>query len=109
MIDFRHNIAWIVALAGPSIPSGTVISVGKEMLIGSGEECTLRIQNDSTVSRRHASVFRLKDNLYYVKDLKATNPIRLNNRTLDPGELHKLIDGDELSLGYSVFCFKDLV
>ncbi len=24
VIDFRHNIAWIVALAGPSIPSGTV-------------------------------------------------------------------------------------
>lgn len=108
-LPVHHNLAWLVSIEGTGFPSGTISVVREVTIIGSAEGCDLRILNDSTVSRQHVTIIRLQDNLYYVKDLGATNPVRLNSRALEPRERCRLVDGDELKIGCSIICFKDLV
>lgn len=104
-----HNQGWLVSLGGPGIPSGSISTLSGHTLIGSAEECDIRISYDATVSRHHAAIILRPDNMYYIKILKPTNPARLNGAVLELSELRRLIDGDEITFGSSNFCFKDLV
>lgn len=104
-----RNAGWLVSIGGPGLASGSISVLAHHSLIGSAAECEIRIQNDATVSRQHASIVLCQDNLFYLKDLGATNPVRLNSRELERKELQKLMDGDEIVIGCSVFLFKDLM
>jgi hypothetical protein len=53
---------------------------------------------ENGVSRRHLSIVQ-GDKALYVKDLGATNGTRINGFQLDPNQLYRLRDGDELELG----------
>jgi serine/threonine protein kinase len=56
------------------------------------------MDNGRTVSRRHAIILA-QQNRFYVKDLNAFNPTRLNQAVLTPEAVHPLHDGDMLSIG----------
>lgn len=104
----RQNLGWLVFLEGPGIASGMLTTLSASTLIGSTEACDIRILNDPTVSKQHATIILRQDNLYYVKDLGATNRVRVNSRELKSQELHRLLDNDELTIGCNILIFKDL-
>lgn len=60
-----------------------------------------------TVSRQHASM-SLIDGHWELKNLSATNPVLLNGRSLEAGEVAPLlVDGDRIEMGEIVFLFHD--
>ena len=53
---------------------------------------------ENGVSRRHLAIIQ-GDKSLYVEDLGAANGSRINGFQLEPGQLYRLRDGDELELG----------
>lgn len=51
-----QNLGWLVAIRGPGLESGMLMTLSANKLIGSAEACDLRVLNDPTVSRQHASI-----------------------------------------------------
>jgi len=82
-------IGWLVVMNGPAKWQDFRIDQEK-MVIGSGEECEVRLQ-DEAVSGRHASVRKQVEGLFIV-DLDSTNGTFLNN---DPQPLAKKLLQDE--------------
>jgi serine/threonine-protein kinase len=58
----------------------------------------LPLDNQQTVSRRHARIVRHVDR-YFIEDLNAFNRTRVNGLPLVPHQEHELHDGDALRLG----------
>jgi serine/threonine-protein kinase len=56
------------------------------------------LDNTRRVSRRHARILQ-EGGHFFVEDLKALNPTRLNGVPLPPFEKHELHDGDTLHVG----------
>lgn len=69
--------------------------------IGRHEECGLRI-NDSSLSRRHASIVRLDDGGFVIEDCGSTNGIKVNDCKVDRVILAA---GDAVLLGNAGFAF----
>lgn len=67
----------------------------KPLLIGRGEDCDIRIQ-DNSVSRKHARIQSTPEG-YMVEDQQSTNGTFVNDRQTDSGCL--LQDGDYLRVG----------
>ncbi len=63
------------------------------------------ILEDDTVSRQHAKI-KLEGNQWFIYDLAATNPTRVNGRSLQGR--HPLVDGDRIQIGNTVFMFKQV-
>jgi hypothetical protein len=60
-----------------------------------------------TVSRQHAAM-SLIDGHWELKNMSATNPVLLNGRPLEAGEVAPLlVDGDRIEMGEIVFLFHD--
>ena len=60
-----------------------------------------------TVSRQHAAM-SLIDGHWQLKNLSATNPVLLNGRSLEAGEVAPLlVEGDRIEMGEVVFCFHE--
>ena len=60
-----------------------------------------------TVSRQHATM-SLVDGHWELKNMSATNPVLLNGRSLEAGEVAPLlVDGDRIEMGEIVFLFHD--
>jgi pSer/pThr/pTyr-binding forkhead associated (FHA) protein len=72
----------------------------KGVLIGREDQCGITI-NDSSVSRKHASVER-KDGRFLLQDLKSTNGTLVNDESID---VHILSQGDKIRIGRTVFQF----
>ncbi len=72
----------------------------KTVLIGRADQCDITI-NDSSVSRKHASVER-KDSRFLLQDLKSTNGTLVNGESID---VHVLSHGDKIRIGKTVFQF----
>lgn len=53
---------------------------------------------ENGVSRRHATITQ-GDRALYIEDLGSTNGTRINGFELEPRQLYRLRDGDELELG----------
>lgn len=66
----------LVMLVGPS-PGSEFLIVGKNLLIGRGEECDLAI-NHGSVSRVHAELVELGEGRYELIDRESANGIRIN-------------------------------
>jgi two-component system cell cycle response regulator len=73
----------------------------RPLLIGRGEDCDLRIQ-DNSVSRRHAKVEPGADG-YSVHDLQSTNGTFVNDRSAEGASL--LRDGDYVRVGNCIYRF----
>ncbi|MGZ8379562.1 MAG: FHA domain-containing protein, partial [Gemmatirosa sp.] len=60
-----------------------------------------------TVSRQHAAM-QLIDGHWELKNVSATNPVLLNGRPLEAGEVAPLlVEGDRIEMGEVIFCFHE--
>jgi hypothetical protein len=60
-----------------------------------------------TVSRQHAAMM-LADGHWGLRNLSATNPVLLNGRALEAGEIAPLlVEGDRIEMGEVVFVFHE--
>lgn len=62
------------------------------------------VLDDSAVSRQHAKV-RLEGQDFYIYDLAATNPIRVNGQETPRA---RLLDDDRVEIGHTVLVFKQI-
>ncbi len=96
--------ARLICLDGSVLPGSLerfdVPLEGKELTVGRGERCELRLAARQ-VSRHHARLFT-GDKGWAVEDLDSTNGIFLNGRRLTAGWLQ---DGDDISFGPVTFRF----
>jgi pSer/pThr/pTyr-binding forkhead associated (FHA) protein len=84
----------LVMLVGPN-PGMEYPIVGKNLLIGRGEECDLAI-NHGSVSRVHAEIVAVGDGRYELIDRNSANGIRINGVEMD----RTLLDArDTIELG----------
>lgn len=84
----------LVMLVGPT-PGAEYPIVGKNLLIGRGEECDLAI-NHGSVSRVHAEIVAIADGRYELIDRESANGIRINGVEMD----RALLDArDTIELG----------
>lgn len=90
----------LVMLAGPN-PGGELLLIGKNAVIGRGEECEISI-NHPSVSRVHAELRPIGDGRYEIVDLGSANGVRVNGVELP----HSLLDArDVVELGDVVLKF----
>ncbi|GIX36193.1 MAG: GGDEF domain-containing protein [Lysobacteraceae bacterium] len=82
----------LVVVAGPAI--GTRYELGDAAIIGRDPGADIQLAEPS-VSRRHCHVFR-KRGSYWVTDLGATNPTRVNGLQI---KASPLLEGDVLTIG----------
>jgi len=81
--------------------AGREYRLGPErVLIGRTAQCDITI-NDSSVSRKHASIER-KDGRFLLQDLKSTNGTSVNGTFVD---VHVLNHGDKIRMGRTVLQF----
>lgn len=95
------QVAWLVMTAGPQ--SGRQLQLNPSGSTSLGRDGTNDVViDDPSVSRQHARI-RLEGREFYIYDLAATNPTKVNgakvSRTL-------LMDGDKIELGHSMLLFK---
>lgn len=76
---------------------------GEEIVIGRSSECNIHVKNDTSISRRHASVCNVNGE-YYVQDLGSRNGTILNSQKVGPMRV-KLQPDDKLTVGKTVYCF----
>ena len=93
-------MAWLIMEKGDRPGQEFRLHAG-DTLIGRVGTCDI-ILNDSAVSRQHVKV-RLEGKDFYLHDLAATNPTRVNGQEVGR---HRLMDGDRIELGNTVLVFK---
>ena len=91
--------ARLVAQEGPA--AGREFLLQEVMTIGRARENDI-VLNDLAVSRWHAKIKR-EGGAFFIYDLGATNPIRVNGQEVDH---HPLTDGDRVEIGRSLLIFK---
>ena len=85
------------------LKTGELIEILKdEFIIGVSLECDYIIDENDTISRKHAKIYK-KDTSIYLEDLDSTNHTYVNNKKLD-GSV-KLENGNELRLSNEIFTF----
>lgn len=95
--DVRPQLRLRVAASSNGRPA--TYEVGREVTVGRGEGCTIRVAADSYASSLHARVFPRGAEVW-VEDLGSTNGTYLNERHLDgPARLEK---GDRVRVGGTV-------
>lgn len=120
--DMLQALREQAAAGKPPLPAGTValhvlgmaqpllVKVDREIYLGRFDDVHKdQVKLDLTpynayalgVSRRHAAIRRRGDDLVLI-DLESTNGTMLNGGALVPGELYRLEDGDEITLGEMV-------
>ena len=88
----------LVVLHSPVLGPGTAIEVASHARVGRGPENTIRLDDDSTVSSRHATVERRADGLW-VEDAGSTNGTFVNGaRVTSPRLLQR---GDVVRIGHT--------
>lgn len=92
--------AWLVVEKGERQGKQFPLRAG-DMTIGR-EGTNDIVLDDSAVSRQHAKV-RLEGQDFYIYDLAATNPIRVNGQETPRA---RLLDDDRIEIGHTVLVFK---
>jgi hypothetical protein len=70
--------------------------------IGRDAKNSVRITEDSSVSSEHATIL-CRGEKFFLQDKLSTNPSYVNGEELLPGATIELKDGDELTIGKTVF------
>ena len=82
-------------LASPALAPGTAIELSQEAAVGRGAENAIRLDGDTTVSSRHATLDSRADGLW-VEDAGSTNGTFVNGapvttrRLLQPGDVIRI-------------------
>lgn len=85
--------AFVLVLSGES--TGAIHNVGRELVIGRGEQANLRLL-DAGISRLHSRIFH-RGGMIWLEDLGSTNGTRVNGELVE--EAVPLKDGDKLTVG----------
>jgi hypothetical protein len=96
----RKLVGWLVTFTHDEYGQDFKLYVGKNK-IGSGMNCDILL-NDLSVSADHATIL-FRNNEFLIKDNFSTNGTIINGVISDEG---KLIDGDELKVGNTIFKVK---
>jgi pSer/pThr/pTyr-binding forkhead associated (FHA) protein len=88
----------VVVLASPALEPGTTIELADTARIGRGAENSIRLDADTTVSNRHASIDSRRDGLW-VEDTGSTNGTFVNGARVTSARL--LQPGDVIRIGHT--------
>ena len=88
----------VVVLASPTLQPGTAIEVTSTAGVGRGPENTIRLDGDSTVSGRHATLDARTDGLW-IEDAGSTNGTFVNGARVTTPRL--LVPGDVIRVGHT--------
>jgi pSer/pThr/pTyr-binding forkhead associated (FHA) protein len=88
----------VVVLASPALRPGTTIELSDTARIGRGAENAIRLDADTTVSNRHASLDTRSDGLW-VEDDGSTNGTFVNGARVTTARL--LQPGDVIRIGHT--------
>jgi pSer/pThr/pTyr-binding forkhead associated (FHA) protein len=88
----------VVVLASPALRPGTTIELPDTARIGRGAENAIRLDADTTVSNRHASLDTRSDGLW-VEDAGSTNGTFVNGARVTTARL--LQPGDVIRIGHT--------
>ncbi|MCC7507971.1 MAG: FHA domain-containing protein [Planctomycetes bacterium] len=77
--------------------------LGDLFLIGRGKDCHIRIEGDTSVSRKHASI-RRSGVQFIIEDLGSSNGIHINGTKVDGHQELKV--GDTVEIGSQAYVFK---
>ena len=92
--------ACVVVIHGANL--GRRADIGEApVLVGRSQEADLSIAHKS-VSREHCRIWR-EGKAYFIRDLGATNPTRVNDRRIDGDAI--LADGDQVTVGGCILKF----
>ena len=93
LADKGVRTAYLIVLQGADV--GEMFKIeGAEMIIGRGQQATLRL-NDDGVSRKHARLVRLGDSVI-LEDMNSANGTVVNGKRVTT---HELVDGDKIRFG----------
>jgi hypothetical protein len=99
--DQVSALAWLIARTGAW--EGQEFRLAGVTDIGRTSDNDI-ILDDASVSRQHAKI-KLEDEGYYLYDLGATNPTKVNDQEVTR---HQLTDGDRISIGQITLVFKQV-
>ena len=88
----------VVVLTSPALQEGTAIELTSLARIGRGAENTIRLDEDTTVSNRHASLDSRGDGLW-LEDAGSTNGTFVNGQRVTSPRL--LQPGDVIRIGHT--------
>jgi len=88
----------VVVLQSPAIEPGTAIELPSNARVGRGAENTIRLDADTTVSGRHATIDSRPDGLW-VEDAGSTNGTFVNGARVTSARL--LQPGDVIRIGHT--------
>jgi len=88
----------VVVLQSPALRAGTSIELTNGARVGRGTENTIRLDADSTVSSRHATIDSRADGLW-VEDAGSTNGTFVNGARVTSARL--LQPGDVIRIGHT--------
>lgn len=88
----------VVVLSSPALTAGTAIELTNSARVGRGQENTIRLDADSTVSNRHATIDSRTDGLW-VEDAGSTNGTFVNGARVTSARL--LQPGDVIRIGHT--------
>ena len=95
----------VVVVESPALQPGASFELNGATRIGRGAENAIRLDEDSTVSSRHAVLDSRSDGVW-VEDSGSTNGTFVNEKRITSEEL---IDGDMVKLGRTSFKFKAII
>jgi pSer/pThr/pTyr-binding forkhead associated (FHA) protein len=88
----------IVVLSSPTLPEGTAIDLTSTAGVGRGADNAIRLDGDTTVSSRHATLDTRADGLW-VEDAGSTNGTFVNGARVTSARL--LAPGDVIRIGHT--------
>ncbi|MBI5346867.1 MAG: type III secretion system inner membrane ring subunit SctD [Chlamydiae bacterium] len=91
----------LLATEGPLKGLKLDLDVGEDWIIGRDPDQANLVLDDNSVSRKHARLFKTDEGIF-IKNLSETNPVEVNEITVDE---YLLIDGDRIKIGNSIFEF----
>jgi len=98
----RRAHLWLLDPAGQQVERAAEIPRDEAVIIGRRADCTVVLPS-STVSRRHAQIWRQGDD-YFLSDLGSTNGTLLNGEPAIGAE--RLNDRDEIAVGIYKLIFR---
>ena len=77
--------------------------LGDHFVIGRDKSCNIQITEDTSVSRKHASVMR-QGVRFMLEDLGSSNGVIVNDKKIDGA--HELQVGDKIEIGSTRYVFR---
>ena len=77
--------------------------LGDHFVIGRDKSCHIQITDDTSVSRKHASVMR-QGVSFRIEDLGSSNGVLVNDKKIEGA--HELQVGDRIEIGNTVYVFR---